>query len=65
MTFPIIQPNGEFYFTINLRHIGDENWTNEDPAFSPADLDYVRGKTFEEIAEMMGYTANQYPPADF
>lgn len=65
MTFPVIQPNGEFYFTINLRHIGDENWTNEDPAFSPADLDYVRGKTFEEIAEMMGYTANQYPPADY
>ena len=64
MTFPVIQSNGEFYFTINLRRIGDENWTNEDPAFTPADVDHFRGMTFEQIAEMMGYTSNQYPPAE-
>ncbi|MBR2041438.1 MAG: hypothetical protein IJ945_03605 [Oscillospiraceae bacterium] len=64
MTFPVIQPNGEFYFTINLRRIGDENWTNEDPAFTPADVDHFRGMSFEQIAEMMGYTPNQYPPAE-
>ena len=64
MTFPVIQPNGEFYFTINLRRIGDENWTNEDPALTPADVDHFRGMTFEQIAGMMGYTSNQYPPAE-
>ena len=64
MTFPVIQSNGEFYFTINLCRIGDENWTNEDPAFTPADVDHFRGMTFEQIAEMMGYTSNQYPPAE-
>ena len=64
MTFPVEQENGSFYFTVNLRRVGDENWTNEDPGFSQADIDYFRGKTFEDIALMMGYSSNQYPPAE-
>ena len=64
MVFPSIQPNGQFYFKINLRRIGDENWTNENPGFSQGDLDYARGKTFEDIAGMMGYNSNHYPPAE-
>lgn len=64
MTFPVEQENGSFYFTVNLRRVGDENWTNEDPKFGQADIDYFRGKTFEDIALMMGYSSNQYPPAE-
>ena len=64
MTFPAVQQNGEFYFTINLRRVGDENWTNEVPKLSPADLDYVRGMSFEDLAGMRGYSSNQYPPAE-
>ena len=64
MTFPVEQENGSFYFTVNLRRIGDENWTNENPGFGQADIDYFRGKTFEDIALMMGYSSNQYPSAE-
>ena len=64
MEFPFSYENGEFNILVNLRKIGDENWTDEDPGFTQGDLDYVRGMTFEDLAQMMGYTENHYPPAE-
>lgn len=65
ITFPV-DMNGEgFELFVNLRRIGDENWTTEDPQMSSSDLDYFRGWTFEQLAQGMGYDSNGYPPASY
>ncbi len=65
MTFPV-DMNGEgFELVVNLRRIGDENWTTEDPKMSSSDLDYFRGWNFEQLAKGMGYDSNGYPPASY
>lgn len=54
---------GSLCLVMNMRHVGDEGWTDEYPGLSPENLAYCRGMSFDELAVINGYGPGDYPEA--
>lgn len=54
---------GALCLVMNMRHVGDEGWTDEYPRLSPENLEYCRGMSFDELAVLNGYGPGDYPEA--
>jgi hypothetical protein len=54
---------GNLGLSFNFRRLDDDGWTDEDPCFSQSQIEYCKGKTFDELAEMIGYSKSDYPEA--
>ena len=52
---------GSLCMFMNMRHVGDEGWTDEYPGLSPENLAYCRGMSFDELAAINGYAPGDYP----
>ena len=55
---------GSLDILINLRRLDDTGWTNEDPRLSQSNIEFCMGKTFDELAELVGYSFTDYPSED-
>ncbi|MBR4158206.1 MAG: hypothetical protein IKR07_04765 [Oscillospiraceae bacterium] len=55
---------GSLDIIINLRRLDDTGWTNEDPRLSQSNIEFCMGKTFDELAELVGYSFEDYPSED-
>ena len=54
---------GSLCLVMNMRHVGDEGWTDEYPRISHENLEYCRGMSFDELAVLNGYGPGDYPEA--
>ena len=54
---------GSLCLVMNMKHVGDEGWTDEYPGLSPENLAYCRGMSFDELAVINGYGPGDYPEA--
>ena len=54
---------GSLCLIMNMRHVGDEGWTDEYPRLSPENIEYCRGMSFDELAAINGYEPGDYPEA--
>lgn len=54
---------GSLCLVMNMRHVGDEGWTDEYPGLSPENIEYCRGLSFDELAAINGYEPGDYPEA--
>ena len=61
---PIAKEAGSLKMVFNFRRLDDEGWTNEDPGFGASQIAACKGKTFGELASMIGYDFLDYPSAD-
>ena len=59
----ISKGTGSVSLVFNFRRLDDTGWTDEDPGFSESQINDCMGKTFEELAEMIGYGKSDYPEA--
>ena len=65
MTIPIDAGDfGSLDIVLNLRRLDDTGWTNEDPRLSDSNIQFCMGKTFDELAELIGYSFMDYPSED-
>ena len=55
---------GSLCLVMNMRHVGDEGWTDEYPRLSTENIEYCRGMSFDELAVLNGYEAGDYPEAE-
>ncbi len=55
---------GTIDILLNLRRLDDTGWTNEDPRLSESNIEFCKGKTFDELAELIGYSFTDYPSED-
>ena len=55
---------GSLCLIMNMRHVGDEGWTDEYPRLSPENIEYCRGMSFDELAVINGYEPGDYPEAE-
>ena len=60
---PISNDIGCTYIRVNLRRPNDNGWFDEDPRMSEQNMEYCSTLTFEELAEQLGFTAEDLPPA--
>ncbi len=60
---PYEDETGSLYLLFNLRRIGDDAWTDENPKPEGDVLADAAGKNFAQLMEMMGYTEADYPAA--
>ena len=63
-TIPIAKEAGSVTLVFNFRRLDDEGWTNEDPGFGASQIETCKGKTFGELASMIGYDFLDYPSPD-
>ena len=42
---------GNLGLSFNFRRLDDEGWTDEDPCFTTSQIEYCKGKTFDELAD--------------
>ncbi|MBQ7566912.1 MAG: hypothetical protein IJT18_07315 [Oscillospiraceae bacterium] len=61
---PISKDAGSLRLVFNLRRLDDTGWTDEDPRMSDEDATHCIGKTFDELAELNGYSFMDYPSED-
>ncbi len=54
---------GSVTLVFNFRRLDDTGWTDENPGFSESQINTCKGKTFDELAEMIGYRKSDYPAA--
>ncbi|MBP5303893.1 MAG: hypothetical protein J6Z00_03300 [Clostridia bacterium] len=54
---------GSVSLVFNFRRLDDTGWTDEQPGFSQNQIDYCMGKSFDELAEIIGYSKSDYPEA--
>lgn len=52
---------GSLSLVMNFRHLDDEGWTDEYPGLSPENVEYCKGKSFDELAVINGYEPGDYP----
>lgn len=65
LTIPIDAGDfGALDILLNLRRLDDTGWTDEDPRLSQSNIDFCMGKTFDELAELIGYGFEDYPSED-
>ena len=65
LTIPIDAGDfGALDILLNLRRLDDTGWTNEDPRLSQSNIEFCMGKTFDELAELIGYGFEDYPSED-
>ncbi|MBR5976585.1 MAG: hypothetical protein IK046_02125 [Clostridia bacterium] len=62
-TVTVEKEKGNLTLVFNFRRLDDEGWTDEDPCFSTGQIEYCKGKTFDELAEIIGYSKSDYPEA--
>ncbi len=62
--FSLSGEDGNITFVVNMRRHGDMNWTNEDPGLNQTTAEYSAGMTFDELAEMIGCSPDDYPSPD-
>ena len=55
---------GSLCLVMNMRHVGDEGWTDEYPRLSTENIEYCRGMSFDELAVLNGYGPGDYPEAE-
>ena len=60
-TVTVEKEKGNLTLVFNFRRLDDEGWTDEDPCFSTGQIEYCKGKTFDELAEIIGYSKSDYP----
>ncbi|MBQ1451688.1 MAG: hypothetical protein IIZ22_03390 [Clostridia bacterium] len=53
--------SGNLGLAFNFRRLDDEGWTNEEPGFSESQINACKGKSFDELASMIGYSKGDYP----
>lgn len=52
---------GSVSLVFNFRRLDDTGWTDENPGFSESQINACKGKSFDELAEMLGYNSSDYP----
>lgn len=52
---------GSVSLAFNFRRLDDTGWTDEKPGFSESQINACMGKSFDELAEMIGYGKSDYP----
>ena len=62
-TISVAKEAGSVSLVFNFRRLDDEGWTDEDPGFGASQIEQCKGKTFDELAEIIGYSASDYPAA--
>lgn len=61
---PIAKEAGSLCMVMNFRRLDDEGWTDENPRLGANQIEYCKGKTFGELAEIIGYSFWDYPSPD-
>jgi len=54
---------GSIGLVFNFRRLDDTGWTDEKPGFSESQINECMGKSFDELAEIIGYSSSDYPAA--
>lgn len=62
-TLSVSKEAGAISLVFNFRRLDDKGWTDEDPGMGASQINACKGKTFDELAEMIGYSASDYPAA--
>lgn len=62
-TIPIEKEAGSVTLRFNFRRLDDTGWTDENPGFSESQINDCMGKSFDELAEIIGYKKSDYPEA--
>lgn len=57
----VSKESGSVGLVFNFRRLDDTGWTNEDPGFSESQINECMGKSFVELAEIIGYSSYEYP----
>ncbi len=60
-SIPIEKEAGSVTLAFNFRRLDDTGWTDEDPGFSESQINACMGKSFDELAEIIGYSKSDYP----
>ena len=63
-TIPIAKEAGSLNMVFNLRRLDDEGWTDENPGLSRQNIEVCKGKSFGELASLLGYDFMDYPSPD-
>jgi len=58
---PIEKDSGSVTLVFNFRRLDDTGWTDENPGLSESQIEYCKGKSFDELAEIIGYSKSDYP----
>ncbi|MBE6835295.1 MAG: hypothetical protein E7515_03480 [Ruminococcaceae bacterium] len=54
---------GAITLIFNFRRLDDTGWTDENPGFGESQINECMGKSFDELAEINGYSPSDYPAA--
>ncbi|MBO4432612.1 MAG: hypothetical protein J5852_03670 [Clostridia bacterium] len=58
---PVKNDYGAITLRFNFRRLDDTGWTDENPGFGQSQINDCMGKTFDELAEINGYSSSDYP----
>ena len=60
---PVSKEAGSVSLAFNFRRLDDTGWTDEEPGMGESQINECMGKSFDELAEMIGYSKSDYPEA--
>lgn len=61
LDLPLSKEEGSVKLVFRLRRLDDRNWTEEEPYLSESNVEYCYGKSFDELAQINGYSPDDYP----